>query len=877
MKTTLNPTITFFVVLSSLFNGISAISAQGIKGTITDDSGNPVPGVSIYITETKSGTISNLDGEYEFSLENGTYNLTFQSLGFSRREFVVNITGDWITHNLQLHPIQYNLREVKIYSGEDPAYAIMRKAIARAPYHLRQAKNYEAEVYLKGSLKMNKIPKIIQKQIEVNGEKVKVGETYTSESLNIIRFSAPDSFLHTVKASRSTFPGKEENSMMGYINSSFYDSSKSDMIISPLSPQALRHYRFRYEGFFNDGNVTVNKIRVTPKRKSQQLVEGDLYIVEGLWNIHSLDFVHQPFWGKLRIRQMYRPVKSNVWLPISHHFDVEAAVMGIKADFNYAGSVKYMSVHLNDELRGAGTIAQNTIQTDADDDSNKSEEPSKPTKTQKQMDELLAKEELSNREMMKLAALIEKENEQPKENIELELKRTYRFNIKKDSVKRDSLFWSNIRPIPLTTNEKSSFAKRDSLTTTNAVADSTKKGKSKFFSSLGKIVSGTTFPGDSAKVRFTYGGLVQPKNLGFNPVDGWKYGQTFGIAWKQDSVHTMNLSLMGGYAFSGEKAYGSFGWTQTYLPKKRGAITVSGYIGSVDFKKQLELPGFLSMSSSLFFKENYQRFFNTQNLQIKNGIDLANGFRMDINVGYHQNSPLVNNTNFSFMKKDTDYKPNEILHPEADETNFIKQDAFILKLGWEYTPRHHYYMHKGRKVMARSNYPTFSLALEQGLKAFSSHADYMLAEIGAYKKPEFSFLPVFNWSTNAGWFMRNKQMHFSNFKHFQSSTIPLLFSNLGNSFVLLNDYLPSTNQWFVTGNVTYSSPFLFLKNLPVLSNRLWNEDLHISYLHTPVMRHYVQTGYSISRIFMAGSVGVFAGFSEGKYQHWGVRVAFSAF
>ncbi len=875
MEKNLTPQKLSFMVLILLLFAFSGLSAQGIRGTITDDTGNPIPGVSIYITEANSGTISNTEGEYEYNLENGTYNLVFQALGFSRREFVVKMTGDWITHDLQLKPIQYNLGEVKIYSGEDPAYAIMRKAIARAPYHLRQVNNYEAEVYLKGSLNMKKIPRLIQNKLEVNGQKIKTGEKYTSESVNIIKFSAPDSFIHTVKASRSSFPGDKESSLIGYINSSFYDSSNDDMIISPLSPQALKHYRFRYDGFFEDGTVTVNKIRVTPKRKSQQLIEGDLYIVEGLWNIHSVDFTHEAFWGKLNIRQMYSPVKANVWLPISHHFDVVASIMGVKADFNYAGSVKYLNVNINNEIRGATVRHPDTTKKESTPENIKPTEAPKLSKSQKQMEELLAKEELSNKEMMKLATLIEKENQPEKESLELEIKDNYKFELKKDSIKRDSLFWNTTRPIPLTFDEKKSFAIYDSLKSVEVAADSTKtsKKKSKFSSLVGNILSGTTFPGDTAKVRFNYGGLIKPKNLGFNPVDGWKYAQNIGLTWKQDSTHTMTFSVLAGYAFSREKAYGNFDWAQSYNHQRRGEIKLSGYIGSEDYKNELATPGLLSMVSSLFFKENYQRFYYTEKIRLQNSIDLTNGLRMNISGSYNRYSPLENNTNFSFLKKNETYQPNELDYPQSDESNFTRQEAFILNVNWQYTPRYHYYMSKGRKIMTYSDYPTFTMGLEQGIKAFSTDADYLLAEIGAFKKPEFSFRPVFDWSTNAGWFVRNNQMHFSNFKHFQSSTIPVLFSNPGSSMVLLDDYLPSTNDWFVRGNVTYSSPYLFLKNLPVISNRLWNEDLHMSYLHTPHLRHYVQAGYSISRIFMVGSIGVFAGFSEGKYQHWGVRVS----
>src|SRR5690554_7466714 len=103
-------------------------------------------------------------------------------------------------------------------------------------------------------------------------------------------------------------------------------------------------------------------------------------------------------------------------------------------------------------------------------------------------------------------------------------------------------------------------------------------------------------------------------------------------------------------------------------------------------------------------------------------------------------------------------------------------------------------------------------------------------------------MPTFSWAVNAGTFLRNEQMHFSQFKHFSGSASPLLFSDMTSGLFLLNDYASSTNEWFVRAGATYSSPWLLLKNLPFFSNRVWNENLHFNYLHTPEHPHYIETG-----------------------------------
>ena len=53
-----------------------------ITGTITDDQNLPLPGVSIVIEGTTQGTISDVDGNYSFSIPEGKINLVFSFIGF---------------------------------------------------------------------------------------------------------------------------------------------------------------------------------------------------------------------------------------------------------------------------------------------------------------------------------------------------------------------------------------------------------------------------------------------------------------------------------------------------------------------------------------------------------------------------------------------------------------------------------------------------------------------------------------------------------------------------------------------------------------------------------------------------------------------------
>ena len=100
-------------------------------------------------------------------------------------------------------------------------------------------------------------------------------------------------------------------------------------------------------------------------------------------------------------------------------------------------------------------------------------------------------------------------------------------------------------------------------------------------------------------------------------------------------------------------------------------------------------------------------------------------------------------------------------------------------------------------------------------------------------------------------------MHFSQFAHFNALESPVVFRSLSDNFTLLNNYEASTNKWFTEAHAAYSSPYLLIKHLPFFSNRLWNENIKLSYLTTPDYKNYNEIGYGISNIFFMANVGIF--------------------
>ena len=90
----------------------SPIIAQTITGTVTDgETQEPLPGVNVLAKGTTSGTVTDIDGNYRLTVDDGIETLVFSSIGYETRE--VPISGQ-STIDLILTPDVQSLSEVVV-------------------------------------------------------------------------------------------------------------------------------------------------------------------------------------------------------------------------------------------------------------------------------------------------------------------------------------------------------------------------------------------------------------------------------------------------------------------------------------------------------------------------------------------------------------------------------------------------------------------------------------------------------------------------------------------------------------------------------------------------------------------------------------------
>ena len=147
-----------YIVFAFLFFSLSNFAQ--IKGTITDEKGNPLPYVSVFEENTYSNTTSNEQGQYLLNVkEVGKNKITFQYLGFKTQKIAVSSDLKTVTLDVKMSEESFALNEVVIDPKNNPANAIIRSAVANKKDNSDKTARYTLIFIQKECLKSKIYPK----------------------------------------------------------------------------------------------------------------------------------------------------------------------------------------------------------------------------------------------------------------------------------------------------------------------------------------------------------------------------------------------------------------------------------------------------------------------------------------------------------------------------------------------------------------------------------------------------------------------------------------------------------------------------------------------------------------------------------------------
>ncbi len=854
--------------------------ANGIKGTISDGNGNPLPFATIFVKEIGTGTSSNANGDFSYRLPNGRYTITFQYIGYESLVKEVTVANAFVELAIQLKDQTYELKTVEVtVGGRDPAYIIMRKAIAKAPFHLNQLDRYTAEVYTKGSGRLKKSPFLLRKMMEKEG--IDSTFAFVSESVSEVTYERPNYFKEKI-ISVFTTGDDQDSSPNGYINASFYNPTVAE-VISPLSPKAFAYYNFTYEGFFMDRGQEIDKIKITPKSKGENVATGYINIIDGDWNIHSLDIEVQkvvPANTLLQIKQIYAPIQEKVWLPVTHQIDGRIKFFGFNFEFGYLATVSNYQIELNPDLDYEVAVIDEKLEAEEAE----SIQQQKNQNYQEIEERLQSEKKVTRKELRKLLKEYEKQEQAQQE--EPEVVSIQQYEVDSNAYKRDSIYWEKIRPIPLSELEVRGYEVMDSLNTVEEEKEdqetednvtvsvgsdgsSISKKKDKF--SLTDLVLGGKY-GKKGQTQFYIKPLVN--TIQFNTVDGYNFEYGIGLERRDTLSRRFFIEGTARYGFAREKVnyWGALGYDFGGKLQKR-QLRISAGNRVAQYNSNEPIHPLVNTFTTLFLERNYMKLYEKDFAKLSYLHQVRSNTTFELGAEWAKRKTLANfSTHHWFDKEDRNYT-NNIPNSLETDANFEPHEAFIAHLNIRTRPWQKYRIRNGRKIAIQNTSPLLSFAMRQGIKGVGeSSTNFTHVELGAQHHFRLGIKGKVDVKATIGFFANQENMQFPDYQHFLANQTPFVTTDPVGSFRLLDYYKHSTIDAYVNAHMHYQfRKFLASQILEVQLLGI-KENIFINYLGTETSEHYFETGYSLDNIFRIFRLEFVTSFQDWKYQDFGVRI-----
>lgn len=833
--------------------------AGGVRGTVTDENNDPLAFTTIFVREINNGTTSNGEGLFKMDLPPGLYTFSFQYMGYKTVTRQIEVNDEYVEVAIKLSPQVIVLQDVRITAGkEDPAYTIMRKSIAKAKYHTQFLDGYTARVYIKGTGQLKNAPFFMRKTLKNEG--VELDQVFVTESISEIEYERPNTFKEKVISIRTSGEDMKDGSPNGYINGSFYNPELANSV-SPLSPKAFSYYRFVYEGTFDDRGIEVSKIRVIPRSKGDNVFDGHINIIEDLWSIHSLELDVMKLGVKFHIRQIYAPVEENVWLPVTHNYGVTGKILGFEFEGNYLASVSDYQVVINPELDMEFTVIDEKV---SEEQAEAIEEIGLSESMKEVQEQLQDGKEVTRKQLRKV--LNEYDKIERKEMDEPEVISNYSFKVDSLAYKHDSVYWTEMRPVPLSRDEIKGYQKTDSLSMVEKMREEGDTLRSKYHKGFKPwdLVIGNSFP--AGKGRFIID-MIYPN---YNTVDGFnlRYRMSYNRNFKGENNNWLRIRPSVRYAFAREAWNGKIETEYGFGPRRTRSdlkLTAGRYIEQ--FNDEEPIHPLMNTFFSLVLGDNYMKIYEKDfvNLEFRKRSEkitfVADG-------EFARRRFLENSTDYSFGEtKDltTNAPDNEIL----EDTRFEEHDAVILSASIRYLPWLKYRIYNGRKSPISGSSPSLNLKYRRGL----GDVDFHHVEAGFKHHFKIGIQGFADVAINAGYFPGSSSSEYlMDFKHFPGNQTPFITSDPVESFRLLPYYQYSVNSEYFTGFFQYQFRKFLLTRIPLVRIAGIREGFFANYLYNDVSDHYTELGYGINYILKVFRIEAVTTFQDGKYQDFGVRI-----
>jgi len=298
------------IIIFSGFTHFALAQSTKIRGRIIDsETKQPLPFVNIAFKGTTIGTTSDFDGQYFLETRNPSDSLYISFVGYKAEVFKIQ-KESFQTLNIELKPESFDLQEVIITPGENPAHVLLRKIIAnKIKNNPSRFESYQYETYSKMEMDLNnikddfrnkKIMRQFQFVFDYMDTSVVSGKPYLpifiTESLSDYYYQKkPKIEREIIKASQMS--GINDNASLAQFTGQLHQKiniydNYIDLFemgfISPIADGGLRYYKYYLtDSAYREGNWCYH-MSFKPKRKQEPTFTGDFWVTDTTFAIQNM-------------------------------------------------------------------------------------------------------------------------------------------------------------------------------------------------------------------------------------------------------------------------------------------------------------------------------------------------------------------------------------------------------------------------------------------------------------------------------------------------------------------------------------------------------------------------------------------------------------
>ncbi|UIR55659.1 DUF5686 and carboxypeptidase regulatory-like domain-containing protein [Sphingobacterium sp. SRCM116780] len=758
-----------------------------IRGTVLDVNGKPIAYATVSIQNTTIATATNPQGGFELRIsKNGKQRINIQNLGYKTKVITVDINSQpFEMAKILLEPEIQNLAEVVVRAKrEDPANRIIKAAIRNRSLNGAKNDKFTADFYSRGLFQVKDMPKKILGQ-KVDQEEFMLDSTgsgilYLSETISKLAFQKPNKLNETIIASNVSGDNKgfSYNTAIG-ANFDFYENQVDlgTKLVSPLANFAFSYYRFVKESGFVNAGKTIYKIKVIPLRVQEPVVSGFIYIVEDTWEIYAVDFM-------ITGTQMNKPIMDKLHLVQQYNYS--------QLDNRWFKSLQTIDFDAGAlGLKFSGRFTHN----------------------------------FSNYNF------VDHFKEQTFSNV--------LTTIQADANKKDTTYWKNNRPIPLTEIERNDYHKKDSIQEIRNSAhylDSIDDKHNKF--SPMNLITGYEFRHSKKHIVLNYNGIRDLTKTSFNTIQGWNFNLGLSAKIGEDEKGSLTSArLQFNYGLADKKLYTLGSIQHLFNRQSYDFLEITGGEIASQFNENEPISRFVNMISSLFFKDNYMKIYQKTFIKGTYSRNVTNVIKLSGWLEYNKRSPLINNTNYSFFKKDVPYLSNDPLSFREDNLEGFEPHS-IYKLGIQSK------FNFGRRVIQRpdermfvenKSYPTLAINYVQAFSASLRKYAYQSVSAEVDQRVDFGNKGLLSAKLRGGKFFNSSGISFIDYQHFNGNQTHVGTSNdYLNNYLLLPYYTHSTNDAYFELHAEHNFNGFIMNKIPLLNRLNWHT---IVGYHTLIIPH----------------------------------------